>query len=255
MRFILLSMLTILATPLHADELGGYFRAWQGFEGEGNLMENLPKFMQMTVDTYDGKGLNNYMVAIPPADHHEVIPDEFALVMLTSKADYDAVRSTPEGRAYGEAHFPLFDEFTSRSAPQGSSIPESLVHNNAYDVIGTPVDWSKGHTLFFLGTRKKNVRPTDFLKRLSSHIQLVSKTLKPHGLQGYVIIANENYEAAYIHWESQAAADAAYASADAEVIWKDAGEILDKVMFEAATPFDGVARPGIFYSTSNLLKP
>ena len=68
---------------------------------------------------------------------------------------------------------------------------------------------------FFIGLRKVSVTPEEFLARLSRHVKLVAESFRGRGLKGYVAIAHEGYEAAYMLWESRAAMSAAWVPAAA----------------------------------------
>lgn len=214
-----------------------FFRVFQGFKRADmpneRFTKEFPKFMNRTVDLYAPANiLNNYIVVIPPAKKPSYIPDEFALVALTSEEGYRAIRATPEGQAYSEDHWTYFNKETSKSAPYELDAGQALVHNQAYDLSPSPVDWSKGHTLFFLGTRKAGQTPEQFLSKLRSHIDLAKHNLVPLGLKGYIVLANENYEAAYINFESKEAMDAAFAQAAGQEVGEDARLFMDVLMWE-----------------------
>jgi len=233
-----------------------YFRVWQGFKrpdlNAAGFDGKLPGFMKTTVDFYQERGINNYLVAVPPSGMPSFVPDEFALVAMQSEEAYTAARSTPEGQAYGAKHWELFDQQTSKSAPYvkfSDARPSTLVSNTSYDVIGEPIDWSAGYTAFYLGLRKSELSVADFLTGLSKHIQFVSSTLGPIGLKGYIIIANDNYEIAYMNWSSKEASAAAFASEKGKAVAADAGKILDMQMFQGAEKFGSDTKPGSFYTT------
>ena len=88
--------------------------------------------------------------------------------------------------------------------------------------------------LFYFGIRKQGVSKTEFLKSLASHVRLVRSKMQPRGLDGYLVIATEDYEIAYMHWSSRARMDAANASADGPAIAADAGKIMDTQMWQTA---------------------
>ncbi|MGE0616962.1 MAG: hypothetical protein AB7P04_15125 [Bacteriovoracia bacterium] len=248
--------LGFIVTTAAQAEPATFFRVWQGFKKpeltQPQFREAVGPFMQSTLDTYLGKGLNNYFVAMPPLNKPAFVPDEFALVGMTTEAAYREVRATPAGQAYGEKHWELFDKNTSKSAPflvfDAKTMP-TLAHNTAYDIIGDAIDWTAGHTTFFLGLRKPDVKPEAFLRELASHVAFVARTLKPLGLKGYIIIAHENYEIAYLHWESKEKADTAFATQPGRDVAADAGKILESLMFQAAEKYEGVAKDQSFYST------
>lgn len=229
-----------------------YYRAWQGFKRSGlsnaDFNRDFPAFMQKTVDIYP-HALNNYIVVIPPANKPSYIPDEFALVALTNEAVYQAVRATDEGKAYGEAHWGFFDKSVSKSAPMSAGLPTELVAGQSYDMSGGAVDWSRGYNLFFLGTRKNGQSVSEYLTHLRSHVALAKKNLAPIGMRGYVVVVGENYEAAFINWESKEAMDRAFAGEGGKAIGNDAGTFMDIMMWQPVGALKGgELTPGSVYS-------
>ena len=83
--------LVFLSLPAQSVEKATYFRAWQGFKtpalSEQQFLRDLAPFMRETVDLYQGRALNNYIVIVPPAGKPAFVPDEFALVALSSKEE------------------------------------------------------------------------------------------------------------------------------------------------------------------------
>lgn len=51
---------------------------------------------------------------------------------------------------------------------------------------------------------------------------------------GYIIIGNENYEIAYLNWESKLAHELASQSPDGIAVFADAKEIMDVFMYQEA---------------------
>lgn len=219
-----------------------YFRVWEGFKrsdiSSQTFLQELPSFMADTVKLYGGSALSNYIVVLPPESKPAFIPDELALVALTSEADYRRIRRTPEGQAYGARHWDVFERATSRSAPQfidyQRTPPTALVDGAAYDMIGKPIDWASGYTLVYLGTKKDVVSSADFLKRLQAHIELTHHLMTPQGLRGYIVTAHERYEVAYLNWESKLAHDSALESEDGKALFTGAGEIMNTLMYQEA---------------------
>lgn len=258
----LVILLSLLPNHGFSAESAGYYRMWQGFKkpafSSEEFREKLPNFMNGTVRVY-GNLLNNYLVALPPASKPDFIPDEFALVALGSEQDYRQVRNTPEGKEYGESHWQLFAREKSGSAPISNFFPEepsSLQSNKAYDLMGAAVDWKKGHTTFFLGLRKDSLTKAEFLNRLSQHVKLAANSFRSVGLKGYLVIANENYEAAYMNWESKEAMQAAFFSAAGAQVQKDAGRFLELLQWSETEAYDSHSvAASHFYETASLIPP
>lgn len=246
MRALLsLTLASTLVACVHAHE-ATYYRAWQGFakEGPAPMLSSLPSFMSATIDLYaKNQALSNYFVIIPPANSPAFLPHELALVSLTTEADYRRIRATAEGEAYSAAHWDIFDRATSASAPMQNFGEAPLVSNTAYNVLGKPVDWSKGVSFAFVGLRKNKLSPSEFLNRLKKHVSEVAAYMEPMGLRGYIIIANDNYEVAYMNWESEEARLAIINSAGAQTIFADAGDMMDRsvgTLMEVYRPGDKI---------------
>lgn len=250
--------LIVLASCAHSERVAGvaerasYYRVWQGFKradlsGEA-FASSLPSFMQSTVQLYGRSALNQYVVVIPPAEKPVVVPDEFALIALSDEAAYQNIRGTSEGRAYGESHWKIFERSNSKSAFMVVGLPDALKSGIAYDLTDGALDWSKGVTYFYLGTRKESISPSQFLTRLRAHVAMTSRVLTPVGMRGYIVIADDNYEAAYMNWESAAAMTKAFAKGGVgEPIGADSRTFMDSLMWTEALPFSTVVKPSTVY--------
>ena len=256
MKQFLLGIIAVatISQTTQAVETAGYFRAWQGFTKAGmnqaQFLSELPQFMKDTVQIYRERALNNYLVVIPPANRPAYVPDELALVALNNKETYDSIRATPEGQAYSARHWDVFNKDISKSSTP-EAMPEALVNNKAYNIIGENINWARGATYVFIGTKKSAFSTGSFLKELYSHVALAKKVMLPKGLRGYVIIANENYEVAYLNWESKEAHDSAGQSEDGKGVFADANRIMDVLMYQQALPFNAgdAVSPDKAYST------
>jgi len=243
----LLLMVMIWGSTVNAQTIdsANYFRVWQGFQrselSSSEFNSSVAEFMKLTVDLYKGRALNNYIVIIPPVVKPSFIPDELALVALSSKESYDQIRATPEGQAYSAKHWDVFDNSTSKSAPMidfTSANPSQLNNQTAYDMIGRPNNWAVGYTTVFIGTKKSGLTSEIFLSRLHAHVKLAKTVMVPKGLKGYIFIANENYEIAYLNWESKQAHEAAGSTEGGQSVFNDAKEIMDVLMYQQAKSFN-----------------
>lgn len=255
MRTIALLVLWTLSVSANVSQPAQYYRFWQGFKRStierSELNSKLPEFMNLTVSLYEGKGLNNYMVAVPPENKPDFIPDEFALVAFESEEAYKKVKQTPEGQAYTEKHWEIFEKEISKSAPMENFDPNmtSVKLGTAYNVFGKPLDLPKSHVMFFVGAKKAGLSVEEFSSEMVKHINFVAERLGPQGLIGYLPLATENYEVAYLVWESAEAAAKAFASPEGIEVRNDADRLLDGVMFESSQSFSGSVSNGSFYST------
>jgi putative intracellular protease/amidase len=257
-KILLLIMVGVMGANSKASE-ANYFRVWQGFKKASltsdQFLAELPTFMQDTVNLYEGRGLNNYLVVIPPDNSPSYIPEELALVALTSEAAYQKIRATEEGKKYGQRHWDVFNKDNSASSKHfidyQTAQPEKLNSDWTYDMIGEPVDWSTGYSAVYIGTRQSHLSKEQFLKRLDGHINLAKETLNPLGMRAYIVLANDNYEVAYINWESRQAHDEAFAREDAQAVFADAATMLDPLMYQQLRPFaaGSTIQKGSAYST------
>lgn len=244
--FIKLLLLGFISQMTWAQGAARYYRVWQGFQRPDisgtQFLDELSVFMKDTAQIYEGRALNNYIVVIPPKDSPAFLPHEFALVALTSEAAYRQIRGTPEGKRYSNRHWDIFDKAQSKSAPfvvYDESRVKKLEHNVSYDMFGGPLNWSQGHNVVFVGIRKPEVSKQDFLARLQNHIELARDVMAPRGLRGYIIIANENYEVAYLNWNSKRNHDQAVESEAGKLVFGDAERFMNPLMYQEPLIYQG----------------
>lgn len=259
MKTKILIILSVFSLNTWAIESAQYFRVWQGVQKPElcfiNFLEELSFFMKETVDLYAGRALNNYIVVIPPKDRPRYIPDELALVALSSQEAYHKIRSTSEGQRYSERHWDVFDKNGSQSAQHFINYfkehPETLHNNWAYDMIGKDIDWASGVNYIYIGTRKNTYSTDQFLSRLNTHVKLAKNILNHRGLEGYIVLANENFEVAYLNWKTKEAHDLALLSSEARKVFQDASDFMDQLMYEQAISIRAGASvmQGAAYST------
>lgn len=250
----------LFAQQLYAAEIGNYIRIFRGFKlptlSQSDLLTKLPTFMNRTTELY-GVVLNNYQVALPPTEHPEFIPDEIALLTYSSEEDYMRIRNTDEGRAYGAAHWEIFNRETSRSiVPESMErIPESLETRKAYDFSGKKIDWSQGHNTFFIGLRKNKFSAERFLERLRFHVTLAQAAFSGLGLRGYIVITDDNYEMAFMNWDSEKNMLRAFDTLNGARVAQDAQEIFDSLQWNGNSKFNGTSiEADHYYSTLGLAK-
>ena len=245
MKSLLLLSFLLSCSHMQAQE-ANYFRVWQGFQkptlSKADFLQTLPSFMKATVDLYhyQNNSLVNYIVVIPPKNKPSFIPDELALVALSSKNDYQFIRQTSEGQKYSESHWSLFNKENSKSSePIISTLPSNtFVHNQSYDMIGNPINWSRGYTMVYIGLRKSTITQSDFLENLTEHATLFKQIMQPKGVLGYILIANNDYEIAYVNWSSKAAHDNAFKNTEGAKIAENGSQILDNLYYQNIRPID-----------------
>lgn len=236
------------AVPSPSPAGAPYYRVFRGMKradlsGAEYLARLSSTFVPALPKAYAGKGAAAYLPAVPPASKPAGLADEFALVVWDSEAAYQAARETPEGRAHADLHWTVFDRERSRGS---TAIPlaQELAPETAYDVLGKPVDWQRGYATFYVGLRKGGLSGAEFLTRLRAHVAEIRDALAPQGLDGYVFVAGADYEAAYLHWPSREAADAAFASTAGKAAAEGGSRILEHLVFVAAEPFAGTLAAG-----------
>ncbi|MBI5631464.1 MAG: hypothetical protein HY921_11335 [Elusimicrobia bacterium] len=241
--------LLVLGARLAGAAEAPYYRVFRGVKRPDVTQEYFARqlttvFIPALPAAHAKNGAAAYLPALPPEGHPASIVDEYALVAYESEPVYQAARRTPEGQAYSDLHWTIFDREKSRS---DGAVPlhGTLAEETPYDVTGRPVDWQSGHSTFFIGTRHPNLEPAAFSEKLLRHVQDVEQAFRVYGLDGYVIIVTKDkYEAAFQHWPNPEAAGAAFASAPGQAIIAGAREILVPVQWSVVEPFNGEIRPG-----------
>jgi len=255
----------LLAGPVLAEP--PFYRFWRGFK-----REDLPaaefhrrlvgEFMPATVKTHGHEGLQAYLVALPPAPPPasctRIVPDEIALVAYESEDTYRRLTQTPHGKAYQQKHWEIFAKGVSKSLvprPFDLVTRREFKAEQAFDVLGTPVDWQQGVTAFFLGFRKTSLRPDFFHDALYKHVRYVRSAFAPLGLKGYLVLVTNDSEIALLNWESKEAMDRAMAGPSGQAMVRDAQGILDFHMYQFDREFDGSMKIGEFVNVRFQRKP
>ena len=204
------------------------------------------RFIPAAPKTHGGKGLVAYLPAVAPATAPAGTPDEIAIVVYASEAVYQERRATPEGKAYGDMHWELFDRPASKSdtAVGWTKNGPALAPNVPVDMFEAPTDWQCGHSVVYVGQRKKDVAPAAFLAKLSQHVARNKATFGPLGMRGYVVVASEDREIAWTNWSSKGAMTRAFASEAGKAAVAFGGAFLDTVQWTDAAPFKGAVAPG-----------
>lgn len=230
-----------------------YYRFWRGVPllPQDEFLRKIPDFIRATRTWL----ISHQGVAYLPAIPLEGAPGgigEVALVAYASREDYERERATPEGQAYQDLHWTLFDRARSKSgapvALEGVIAPET-----PYDVLGLPVDWQSGCSSFFFGLRGDGVAPADFLAKLHQHV-MDAKALAKHGMDGYLIVATDQYEIAYQHWP-RCDAEAAFQTEDGKRVSQGAQTLFKPSPMQwigQVPPFNGALQPG---QAANVLFP
>lgn len=203
------------------------------------------RFIPAAPKTHAKNGLVAYLPAVPTAKKAAFLPDEYAVIAYESADVYTKARATPEGNAYSELHWELFDKAASKSVTAVPLDPTGQVQADvAYDVMQQPTDWQKGHSAFYVGVRKAGVPAAAFLSRLSQHVALAKREFAPLGMDGYIVVATADYEVAYTHWTSAKAADAALGTVGGKRVVADGQGFMADEQWAPTTAFSGTVKPG-----------
>jgi hypothetical protein len=204
------------------------------------------RFIPAAPATHGGKGLVAYLPAVPPADAPAGTPAEIAIVVYASEAVYQERRNSPEGKAYGDMHWELFDRPATKSdtAVGWTKNGPALKANVPVDMFEAATDWQCGHGVVYVGRRKADVPADAFLGRLSAHVAHTKAAFGPLGLRGYVVVATEDQEIAWMNWSSKVAADKALGSVAGRSVREESAALMANVMWSDAGAFHGEIRAG-----------
>lgn len=210
------------------------------------------RFIPAAPRTHGGKGLVAYLPAVPPAAAPTGTPNEIAIVVYASEAVYQERRNTPEGKAYGDMHWELFDRPGTKSdtAIGWSKNGPALKAHVPVDMLEAATDWQCGHAVVYIGQRRTALTPVDFLARLSRHVALAKEKLTPLGMKGYIVAANDDQEIAWTSWKSKAAMARAFETEAGKAVAADGAEFMTNVMWTDAAPFKGAVSAGQAFNVS-----
>ncbi len=94
----------------------------------------------------------------------------------------------------------LAKENCRRVQPLPSGGADAMQLHTPYAAVDKAADWTTGYTSLVM-TAKNDVLPAmDYVPRLKRHIRLVTQLFEPHGMDGYVVYAGQDFEWAYLHW-------------------------------------------------------
>ena len=236
---LLITSQTVLAAP--------YYRFWRGSKlpqmPEQSYLATMAKdFLPLAPKLFPH--LQSYLVAVPATG---LGVDEVALLAYTNEEDYVRGRATAEGRAYGDAHWDIFERQNSVSL-----VPETLVgkltSNKAYDLLKTDLNWGKGHTTFFIGKKKSSISTQQFSTGLDAHVRTVRQGFVPMGLKGYVILVTEDREYALMNWESEAKASKAFSTKFGNNVSTEASQLMETLQWSPLTKFqNSIQRNKAYY--------
>lgn len=210
-------------------------------------------FIPAAPQTHQKNGLIAYVPAVLPTTAPAGTPDEIAIVVYESAEVYAVARATPEGKAYSDLHWTLFEEPTPKGRTRSHSavlFDRELEVDEPVDVIKKYVDWQKGHTTVFVGARAEGIPADRFAAEVSQHVAMARDAFQGKGLDGYVAVVHSEeahgamQEIAWMHWTSKEAMEAAFATPEGQRVARDSARLFKVEMWSEAPAFSGSIAPG-----------
>lgn len=81
-----------------------------------------------------------------------------------------------------------------------------------YALVDKAMDWTAGYTSLVMTAKNDALPAKDYVPRLKRHVRLVTQLFEPHGLDGYMVYAGEDFEWAYLHWVDKETSVRAFAT-------------------------------------------
>lgn len=193
-KFLVILVLTLQTNANAAP----FYRFWRGWK-----IDNLSRvqfqnglntgFLSTTVQVGQGKGLVGYLpVLLPETNPALQLPDEMALVIYSNEASYQAIRNTPEGKAYSDLHWTLFDKNKGSKSLQPEAYQGRTESEHAYDILQSNADWKQGHVVFITSQIKADIRP---------YLNTMATGFSKRGLLSYLILIQGNILYEYQLWK------------------------------------------------------
>ncbi len=223
------------------------YRVFRGFKLGKIPADTFPadfsrRFVPETPRVMAKHSLVSYVPALLPRERPAGLPDEIAIVVYGSAEAYARGRNDPERIAYGALHWEYFEDPSKGGRSKSDTarpFARTLEAEVPVDVTGGWVDWQRGASYVFVGARKAGSPAPEFLDKLSAHVAATREAFAPHGLDGYVVVANADSEIAWLHWPSREAAERAFASPAGKRAAIEAGDLMETVMWAPAEVFAG----------------
>lgn len=103
-----------------------------------------------------------------------------------------------------------------------------------YNAMTHKIDWNKGYSTLYIGSRKKGFPRAKFLKRCKSHILLARKKLLLSGIKGYITFLTPDYYVSFANWKSKKLVTKEFNSEHSKVVIADGKEFLENVLWNDA---------------------
>ena len=97
-----------------------------------------------------------------------------------------------------------------RALPPGGV--DAMKLDTPYAIVDKAPDWSKGYTALVMARKRDELTTSGYAQRLKRHVKLVTSLLESRGMDGYIVVAGETHEWAYLHWIDEDTAKRAFAT-------------------------------------------
>ncbi len=127
----------------------------------------------------------------------EAPPPELAKIVL--------VTSLPQTGNLAQAN-------CKRVQPMPSGGADAMQLHTPYAAVDKATDWNTGYTTLVMTVKNDALPAKDYVSRLKRHVRLVTQLFEPHGLDGYIVYAGEDFEWGYLHWVDKETSVKAFAT-------------------------------------------
>jgi len=202
-------VLTSLLTSVDAHS-ATFNRFWRGYQrldlsSEQFVAKVNEKIIPATRDLFQKpSGLLAYQPVISnmqAVSGSTLVANEFALLEYESEDIYRQFRATPEGIAYTDLHWEMFDKEQSKSAVVEPYIG-NLELTHAYNLLGRDVNWKEAKSYFSIHLRNSKVSQAEFLASVKVYFDETQATAPDWGLQTAVILVMEDHIVVYEAWKN-----------------------------------------------------
>lgn len=213
-KLLLLSLFSALFIgsnyPISAAETVTFKRFWRGYQKTDltsfDFLDKInTRIVPATRELFSKpSGLLSYHPVVTNSQAlvpSSLVAEEYAFLQYTDEETYRTFRATPDGVAYTDVHWELFDKDRSKSAIVEPFVGK-IENTHAYDLIAKEVDWKKGDTLFSIYVRKSGISDLDYHQSLSNFFSDSRSLATGWGLRASIVLVMPDHVALYENWKS-----------------------------------------------------
>jgi 5-methylthioadenosine/S-adenosylhomocysteine deaminase len=156
-------------------------------------------FIPVTTTLQAPLGMTACLQAVLPEARPEAVPDQIALVFFESEAARARLVDSPAGRACQALDETLFDLARRRGLDLPAPFSGTLAAGAPVHLFAGKADWQRGTTELFVGTRPEAMSAEAFLAALGGAADSL-RTAPPAGLDGAIVVAENDYVLWWQHW-------------------------------------------------------